>query len=76
MGQVTIYLDRQTELLVNTAVKRAGISRSKWIAEAVRARAGSQWPPCVAALAGAWEDFPSLAEIRRTAGRDRKRERL
>lgn len=76
MPQITIYLDRQTEALVDRAVRKAGVSKSRWIAEAIRARAASEWPAAVAAPHGAWGDFPSLEKIRRTAGRDLARERL
>jgi len=76
MAQITIYLDPQTESLVNAAVSQAGLSKSKWIAEAIRARAASEWPGAVAALPGAWPDFPDLADIRKSGARDRKREPL
>ncbi len=76
MAQITIYLDPETEALVNTAVRESGSSKSKWIAEAIRARARSEWPASVVALEGAWTDFPSLEEIRKAEGRDRRRERL
>ncbi len=76
MAQITIYLDRETEALVSRAVRKAGVSKSRWIADAIRARSGSEWPASVAALHGAWSDFPSLEEIRKSAGRDHRRERL
>jgi hypothetical protein len=76
MPQITIYLDPETDAFVNTAVRGSGSSKSKWIAEAIRARVRSEWPASVAALEGAWTDFPSLEEIRKAEGRDRGRERL
>ncbi len=76
MAQTTIYLDPETDALVNTAVRRSGLSKSKWIAAAIRARAKSEWPAAVAALAGAWPDFPDLHHIRKSAAKDRKREPL
>ena len=76
MPQVTIYLDDETEALVNAALKGARVSKSKWIAEAIRARVRSEWPRSVAAMAGAWPDFPTAEEIRKSKGRDRKREPL
>lgn len=76
MPQITIYLDAKTAAQVNTAARAAGLSKSRWIAEAIRARAGSEWPPSVAALHGAWPDSPDLAQVRRNAGRDRKRKSL
>ncbi|MBM3746748.1 MAG: ribbon-helix-helix protein, CopG family [Acidobacteria bacterium] len=76
MAQITIYLDRETEALVNRAVRQSGVSKSRWIAAAVRARAGSEWPAGVVGLQGAWADFPDLKDLRQTTGRDRKRGRL
>ena len=76
MGQVTIYLDRETEALVATAAKTAGVSKSKWIAEAIKEKARTEWPAQVLASFGTWEDFPSLEEIRATYGEDLPREKL
>ena len=76
MSQITIYLDPETEACVNAAVCGSGSSKSKWIAEAIRARARSEWPASIVALEGAWKHFPSLEEIRKAEGRDRRRERL
>ena len=65
MGQVTIYLDDQTERLVRDHVKSSGESASKWIAEAVRRRAKSEWPADVLALFGSWkdQDFPDPKDL-------------
>ena len=76
MPQITIYLDSDTDALVNAAIRGSGLSKSKWIAEAIQARARSEWPASVAALRGAWPDFPDLEHIRKGEGRDRKREPL
>ena len=35
----------------------------------------NEWPASVAALAGAWPDFPTLEEIRQPIGEDVSRER-
>jgi len=74
MGQVTIYLDDRTEAEMNSAVKAAGISKSKWVARVIHEKAGSEWPESVAQLAGAWPDFPTAEEIRQAAGDDASRE--
>jgi len=74
MGQVTIYLDEQTETKMNAAVKASGISKSKWIAHVIREKAGTEWPEHVTELAGAWSDFPDLDSIRETTAVDTKRE--
>lgn len=42
MGQVTIYIDDETEKLMEAAAKSAGMSKSKWVAEVIRARAGQR----------------------------------
>jgi Ribbon-helix-helix protein, copG family len=74
--QITIYLDDDTMAMVNAAAKASGVSKSQWIAEAIQLRSSKEWPASVAALAGAWSDFPSAEEIRRNHGADTSRERL
>lgn len=76
MAQLTIYLDEETTAIVKAAVKESGVSQSQWIAEAVRRRARSEWPPAVAAMIGAWPDFPTAEEIRKKQAPDARRERL
>ena len=57
---MTLYLDDDTQTLVRRHVKNSGESASKWVAEAVRQRARSQWPADVLSLLGSWDanDFP------------------
>ncbi len=76
MPQVTIYLDEETDALVRAAVRASGLSKSKWIAETLRTRVRGEWPPSVAALAGAWPDFPSAERLRRRRAKDASREPL
>jgi hypothetical protein len=76
MAQITIYLDEQVLELVNVAVRSANVSKSQWIADAVRARARREWPATARALAGAWPDFPGAAQIRRPGPADVAREKL
>jgi hypothetical protein len=76
MSQITIYLEDEVSALVKAAAKEAGVSRSRWIADAIRSRVGSEWPASVRALAGAWPDFPSAEEIRSSQGADAPREPL
>jgi hypothetical protein len=76
MGQVTIYLDDDTDKIVKVAAKSAGVSKSKWIAGLIRERAGNEWPAFVRSLAGAWTDFPTLTEIRGGQAEDSTREWL
>jgi hypothetical protein len=76
MPQSTIYLDDDVLHQVDAATKSSGISRSKWIADAVRLRANKEWPEAVRALAGAWADFPTVEQIRRSYGSDTRREKF
>ena len=76
MGQVTIYLDDETEKLVQVAAESAGVSKSKWIAGLIQERAGNEWPAFVRNLAGTWGDFPSLQDIRADDTEDAQREAL
>lgn len=74
MPQVTIYLDKETEQKMRAYVKAKGISQSRWIASLIREKLQSEWPEYVAALAGAWRDFPALEEIRSGTAEDLSRE--
>jgi hypothetical protein len=76
MGQVTIYLDSETEEKMNNIVKKKGISKSKWIAALIKEKTGSTWPDHIFDLAGAWKDLPTAEEIRSGMGHDAKREPL
>ena len=74
MGQVTIYLDQQTETKLKTVIKKKGISKSKWIADLIREKTAVVWPDHIQKLAGAWKDLPLAEEIRKDMGSDIKRE--
>ena len=76
MGQVTIYLDDETEKTVRTAAESDGLSVSKWIAQRIQKNARSEWPPSVRKLAGAWPDLPSAEQIRIRSAKDVKRRRF
>jgi hypothetical protein len=76
MGQVTIYLDDETEKRVRHAAESAGVSVSKWIAQRIQKDARTEWPTSVRELAGAWPDLPSAEQIRRHSTKDVKRGRL
>jgi len=76
MGQVTIYLDSETEKKLIGIVKKSGVSKSKWIAELIKQKTASAWPEHISDLAGAWKDFPTAEEIREGMGQDAKREPL
>ncbi len=76
MGQVTLYLDQQAESVMKKASQSSGISQSKWVSRVICEKAGSEWPAEVIALAGAWSDFPTVEELRRSSVKDSKRESL
>jgi hypothetical protein len=74
VGQVTIYIDAETEKKMMESVKAAKISKSRWITEVIREKVATEWPESVINLAGAWENFPTIEEIRTGTGKDSERE--
>jgi hypothetical protein len=76
MGQVTIYLDDETERKMNAAIKSAHVSKSKWIAQLVQEKVANEWPQSIVEMAGSWDNFPSLEEIRQIPAADASRELL
>jgi len=76
LGQITIYLDKETENKMNQIVKQKKISKSQWIAGLVRLKTATHWPEHLVALAGAWKDFPASEKIRKDMGKDSNREPL
>ena len=74
MGQVTIYLDPETERKMQAMVKQSGLSKSKWIANLIRENTADVWPKTIKQLAGAWKDLPTADEIRKGLGQDLERE--
>jgi len=76
MGQVTIYLDDENEKRLKAAAKAAGMPVSRWVASLVQEKARTVWPESVRRLAGAWQDFPDLENIRQLEGKDIAREAL
>lgn len=76
MGQVTIYLDAETEKKMLRIVKESGVSKSKWIARLIREKASAMWPESVMGMAGSWSDLPMAEDLRKEPGRDAEREPL
>ena len=74
MGQVTIYIDDDTERKMLHMIEKSGVSKSKWIAELIREKTATTWPKRVVDLVGAWEDLPTAEEIRSEMGTDSPRE--
>ena len=58
MPQITLYLDDATQALVDQAAKANGISKSRWVAEAIRRYAAHEWPQGFLNLACSFPDFP------------------
>ena len=76
MGQVTIYLDSETEQKMNTIIKKTGISKSKWISELIKQKITTTWPENIVKLAGAWTDLPTAEDIRKNMAADADRESI
>ena len=65
MGRITIYLDADTERTLLNIIDKSSILKSKWIAELIREKTSNTWPENIKKLAGAWEDLPTIEEIRK-----------
>jgi hypothetical protein len=76
MAQVNLYLDEDTARKLKAVAKASGLSQSKWVAKVIRERVSDEWPPQLAALAGAWPDFPDAEDLRQGLGQDAFREPL
>jgi hypothetical protein len=76
MGQVTIYLDEQTEKKARAAARSEGVSLSKWVAKRIDRTAQREWPAFVRELAGAWPDLPEAGHLRKSKRKDLPRGRL
>jgi hypothetical protein len=74
MGQVTIYLDPETERKLQAFLEGAKTSKSKWISSLIKEKTSSEWPERIKKLAGAWKDFPEADELRREFDSDLPRE--
>lgn len=58
MSQITLYLDDETQALVDQAARANGVSKSRWVAEIIRKYAAHEWPKECFDLAGSFPDFP------------------
>lgn len=74
MGQVTIYLNDETESKMKIAAKSMKISKSKWISKIIEEKVSTEWPLNVHEMAGSWNNFPNQDEIRSSYGEDAARE--
>ena len=62
MPQITLYLDDATQALVDQAAEANGISKSRWVAEAIRRYAAHEWPQGFLNLACSFPDFPLVGD--------------
>lgn len=62
MSQVTLYMDKETQALLEEAAKASGLSKSRWVAELIRTQARSRWPQEFLDAAGSIPDFPLRGE--------------
>jgi hypothetical protein len=76
MAQITIYLPDELEAKARKAAKAEGLSVSRWLASQVKRRLDDSLPLAVIDAAGAFPDFPDLADIRKGYGKDSRREPL
>jgi len=76
MGIITISLDDKVEAEIRLAAKSVNLSLNQWITNLISEHSQDQWPESVKQLAGAWNDFPTLKEIRDSQIKDVLRERL
>lgn len=76
MGQVTIYLDDETEAKMRASAKAMKVSKSKWVANVIQEKLLDEWPASVRELPGAWSDFPSQEALRDGQPPDTPRETL
>jgi hypothetical protein len=76
MAQITIYLPDSIEKKARQAAKAEGTSVSRWVASEVVRRLEEALPRAVIEAAGTAPDFPELAEIRKSYGKDSRRETM
>lgn len=70
MSQVTFYLDKDTQTLVDRAARASGMSKSRWVAEIIRKYAAEEWPDECLKLAGRFADFPLREDSPATSAPD------
>lgn len=76
MGQITIYLDDESERSLRSAAAASGMPVSRWVARLIQEKTRSDWPETVREMAGAWRDFPGADELRAEQDKDADREEL
>ncbi len=74
MAQVTIYIANELESQVKAMATSLNISISKFISTTLEQKMQNEWSHSSRELAGSWNDFPTLQEIRDNEGKDTPRE--
>ena len=74
MAQVTIYISNDLESQIKAMASSLNISISKFISTLLEQKVQNEWSHDSRKLAGAWDDFPTLQEIRANQGQDAQRE--
>jgi hypothetical protein len=76
MAHVTIYIRNNLESLLKMMASSLNISISKYISTILEQKVQNEWSSNSRKLAGSWDDFPTLQEIRTNQGNDVQREEL
>lgn len=74
MAQVTIYIPNDLESQIKAMAGSLNVSISKFISTLIEQKVQNEWSQNSRKLAGSWDDFPSLDEIRANQGQDAQRE--
>lgn len=74
MAQVTIYIPNDLESKIKAKANSLNISISKFISTILEHKVQNEWSDQSRNLAGSWEDFASIEEIRDNQGQDAPRE--
>jgi len=74
MAQVTIYIPNDLESQIKAMASSLNISISKFISTLLEQKVQNEWSHSSRKLAGSWDDFPTLQEIRANQGQDTLRE--
>jgi len=74
MAQVTIYIPNDLESQIKAMASSLNISISKFISTLLEQKVQNEWSYSSRKLAGSWDDFPTLQEIRANQGKDAQRE--
>lgn len=68
MAQITFELDEGLEQQFYQLLAQEQLSVSNWVKKMIHQHSNTGWSNDVVALAGSWDDFPSLEEIRSPVG--------